>query len=147
MLDVGQMVVVFGRLMAPEKQARGFDRLTFGGATALFLEGYDIQKGGLAELVLLQARTLNEASRLQPHRLVVIRRGKAIARGKKQSAEISGLGARVTIDFTLPETQNKSTPQRQAKRQPMRLALSPSVRCHERGRHLCLAGNEYKRGD
>ncbi|MEP4035790.1 cytosine deaminase [Pseudophaeobacter sp.] len=102
MLDVGRMAIVFGRLMSPEKQARVFDSLTYGGAKALSLEGYGIEKGCFADLVLLQARTPNEAIRLQPPRLAVIRRGKLIARREKQSVEISGIEAKVNIDFTLP---------------------------------------------
>jgi cytosine deaminase len=56
-----------------------FEAVTVNGARALGLEGYGLEVGCHADLVVLQATDPIEALRLRPARLHVIRRGRIIA--------------------------------------------------------------------
>jgi cytosine deaminase len=58
-------------------------------AAILGLEGYGIEAGCNADLVLLQARDPVEAIRLRATRLAVIRKGKVIARSPAATATLS----------------------------------------------------------
>ena len=51
-------------------------------AAILGLEGYGLEKGCNADLVILQAADANEALRLKANRIFVIRRGKIIAQSE-----------------------------------------------------------------
>ena len=53
--------------------------MTVNGARALGREGYGLEVGCWADMVLLQARSAIDAIRLRPARLAVIRRGRVIA--------------------------------------------------------------------
>ncbi len=101
MLDVAHMAIVYGRLLAEKKKAMVFDSITYGGARALKLDGYGIEKGKNADLVLLQAADPMEAIRLRATRLAVIRRGQVIARQPAQQASLTLPGQRLDLDFTM----------------------------------------------
>ncbi|MBL8579161.1 MAG: amidohydrolase family protein [Mesorhizobium sp.] len=100
MLDVAHMAIVFGRLLSEKKKAMVFDSITYGGARALQIEGYGIEKGRNADLVVLQAADPMEAVRLRPNRLAVIRRGKVAARQEAQKASVYLPGQVLELDFT-----------------------------------------------
>ena len=72
-LHVGQMTSLQGIQDA-------FNAVTYNGAKALGLEGYGLEPGCKADLVILQAANPFEALRLKPNRLFVIRNGDVIAR-------------------------------------------------------------------
>jgi len=57
-----------------------FDAVTKNSADIMGLEEYGIQKGKLANFVLLQAKDKIEAIRLRAHRLLVVRNGNIISR-------------------------------------------------------------------
>ena len=80
MLEVGHMAVHVAQLASVADKAAVFDALTVNSARTMGLTGYGIAKGNHADLVLLQARDPAEALRLKPARLLVVRRGKVIAR-------------------------------------------------------------------
>lgn len=80
MLEVGHMAIHVAQMASVEDKINIFNALTVNSAKAMGLEGYGIAPGCHADLVLLQARSPAEALRLKPARLVVIRRGRVIAR-------------------------------------------------------------------
>jgi len=63
------------------------------------LEGYGLEKGCNADMVILQAADPIEALRLKPNRLFVIRRGKIIARSQPVQSELDLPGRPKLITF------------------------------------------------
>jgi cytosine deaminase len=101
MLDIAHMAIVYGRMLSEKKKHMVFDSITYGGARALGLEGYGIDRGCHADLVLLQATNPMEAIRIRPARLAVIRRGKVIARQERQVSRLELANRHVDLDFTV----------------------------------------------
>ena len=66
-------------MTSPEGMRWAFDAVTVNPARAMGLEGYGLENGCNADMVILQARTPVEAIRLGANRLTVIRRGRVIA--------------------------------------------------------------------
>ncbi len=81
MLDVAFMGLHVGQLSSRADMAWCFDAVTVNSARIMGLEGYGLDKGCRADMVLLQARDPIEAIRLRPARLAVVRGGQVIARG------------------------------------------------------------------
>ncbi|MBN2759654.1 MAG: amidohydrolase family protein [Rhodobacteraceae bacterium] len=79
LLDVAHMAVHATQMGSVADKAKLFDAVTTVPAQVLGLEGYGLEPGCHADMVLLQARDPAEAIRLRPVRLKVIRRGKVIA--------------------------------------------------------------------
>lgn len=79
MLEAAHMGVHVAQMTSREGMRWCFDAVTVNPARAMQLEGYGLDKGCHADLVVLQARDPIEAIRLKPQRLFVIRRGKVIA--------------------------------------------------------------------
>src|SRR5690349_9521562 len=80
MLEVAHMGLHVAQMTGHEAMRACFRAVTQTPAAVLGLEGYGIEAGCNADLVLLQARDPVEAIRLRATRLAVIRRGKVIAR-------------------------------------------------------------------
>jgi len=80
MLEVGHMAIHVAQMAGVQDKLRIFEALTVNSARTMGLEGYGLDKGCHADLVLLQARDPGEALRLKATRLMVMRRGKVIAR-------------------------------------------------------------------
>jgi cytosine deaminase len=100
MLDIAHMAIVWGRILVEKKKLKVFNCITYGGAKALNVDGYGLEKGNHADLVILQAPDPIEAIRIRPPRLAVIRRGKVIGRQQAQKAELSLGSQSVALDFT-----------------------------------------------
>jgi cytosine deaminase len=79
MLEVAQMGLHVGQLTSREAMRFCFEAVTVNPARAMGLEGYGLEPGCHADLVVLQAEDPIEAIRLKATRLFVIRRGKIIA--------------------------------------------------------------------
>ena len=79
MLEVANMGVHVAPMTSREAMAWCFDAVTVNPAKAMHLDGYGLEKGCYADMVILQARDPIEAIRLKPARLFVIRRGNVIA--------------------------------------------------------------------
>jgi len=79
MLDVAHMGLHVGQLTSREAMRGCFDAITTVPARILGLEGYGIEVGCHADLVVLQAKDPIEAIRLRAARLHVIRRGRVLA--------------------------------------------------------------------
>ncbi len=84
MLEVANMGVHAAPMTSREAMAWCFDAVTVNPAKAMHLDGYGLEKGCHADMVILQARNPIEAIRLKPARLFVIRRGKVIAQAPER---------------------------------------------------------------
>ena len=88
MLEVGHMAIHVAQMAGVEEKKKIFDALTVNSAKTLGLEGYGLEKGCNADLVVLQAVDTLEALRLKPNRLAVVKRGKVIARSAPRIGEL-----------------------------------------------------------
>ncbi len=79
MLDAAHMGLHATQMTALEQMRESYAMVTTRGARVLGLEGYGLEPGCHADLVILQARSPIDAIRLRPQRLHVIRRGRLIA--------------------------------------------------------------------
>ena len=98
MLEVGHMAVHVAQMAGVADKTLVFDALTVNSARTMGLQGYGLEVGCFADMVILQARDPAEALRLKPVRLAVIRRGKVIARTAPRVAELSLEGRPATVD-------------------------------------------------
>ncbi len=88
MLEVGHMAIHVAQMAGIEDKKKIFDALTVNSAKTMGLEGYGLEKGCNADLVVLQAVDTLEALRLKPNRLAVIKSGKIIARSAPRIGEL-----------------------------------------------------------
>jgi cytosine/creatinine deaminase len=79
MLEVASMGLHVAQLTSREAMRWCFDAVTVNPAKAMHLQGYGLEPGCNADMVVLQAHDAIEAIRLQAARLHVVRRGKVIA--------------------------------------------------------------------
>ncbi|HED12242.1 MAG TPA: cytosine deaminase [Gammaproteobacteria bacterium] len=79
MLEVAHMGLHVAQMTGTTEMAAMFDTITINGARTLGLKGYGVVAGNPADLVILQARTVQDALRLRAARLFVIRRGQVIS--------------------------------------------------------------------
>ena len=89
MLDVAHMAVHGAPMTSREAIRWTFDAVTEIPARILGLEDYGIRVGAHADMVLLQANDPIEAVRLRATRLLVLRRGKIIARTPARTSQLS----------------------------------------------------------
>lgn len=80
MLDVASMGLHVAQMTSRDAMRQCFDAVTTGPAKIMHLEGYGIEVGNKADMVLLQATDSIEAIRLKATRLAVIKSGRVIAR-------------------------------------------------------------------
>jgi cytosine deaminase len=88
MLEVAHMAVHVGLLTSQEAMRRCFESVTSAPAAILGLEGYGLEPGCRADMVVLDARDPVEAIRLKAARLHVLRGGKVIAQSPPRLAEL-----------------------------------------------------------
>ena len=98
MLEVGHMAVHVAQMASVEDKTGIFQALTVNSARTMGLQGYGLDKGCSADMVVLQARDPAEALRLKPARLAVIRRGRIIARTPARVSELRLEGRPVAVD-------------------------------------------------
>ncbi len=79
MLDVAYMAIHVGQMTGREAMRACFEAVTTAPAAIMGLDGYGLEPGCHADLVILQASDPIEAIRLRPPRLYVIRRGEIIS--------------------------------------------------------------------
>lgn len=99
MLEVAHMGLHVGQMTGTAEMRRCFEAVTVNAAKVLGLEGYGLEPGCNADLVILQAADPIEALRLKPARLQVIRRGQVIASTPAVEPTIQLGQAREAIDF------------------------------------------------
>jgi len=89
MLEVASMGLHVAQLTGVEQMKSCFRAVTEIPAAILGLEGYGLEKGCNADLVILQAVDQVEALRLKANRLFVIRRGRIISNSATVEAELN----------------------------------------------------------
>jgi len=89
MLEVASMGLHVAQMTGVEQMQACFHAITEVPAAILGLEGYGIEKGCNADLVILQAADPVEALRLKANRLFVIRRGRIISSSAPVEAELN----------------------------------------------------------
>jgi cytosine deaminase len=99
MLEVAHMGLHVAQMTGTEEMHRLFGAVTINGAKTLGLEGYGLEPGCFADLVVLQAGDPVEALRLKPARLFVIRRGEVIAETAAVASRLSLGGKFSSVDF------------------------------------------------
>jgi cytosine/creatinine deaminase len=101
MLEVAAMGLHVAQMTSQAQMRACFDAVTVNGARILGLDGYGLTPGCHADFVLLQARDPVEAIRLRAQRLLVVRRGRVIARSAPAQASLHLPGRPATVDWTL----------------------------------------------
>ncbi len=99
MLEVASMGLHVGQMTGRAEMLACFDAVTANGAKALGLDGYGLEPGCRADMVVLQCRSPIEALRLRPTRLFVIRAGRVIARTAASDPVLSLGGAEETVSL------------------------------------------------
>ena len=89
MLEVASMGLHVAQLTGVEQMKSCFSSITEVPAAIMGLEGYGLEKGCNADLVILQASNPIEAIRLKANRLFVIRRGKIISSSSPAEAKLN----------------------------------------------------------
>lgn len=100
MLDIAHMAATFGRVMDSTGKRRLFDAVTVSGARALGLSGYGLKIGGPADFVVLDAANPEEAIRLRPSRLAVIRGGAVLSRQQPQEARLTLGTGQISVNLS-----------------------------------------------
>ncbi|MEM8686072.1 MAG: amidohydrolase family protein [Pseudomonadota bacterium] len=100
MLEVAHMALHVAQLTSREDMAWCFSAITEAPARVLGLEGYGLEPGCQADMVILQASDPVEAIRLKPPRLYVIRRGKVISTTPRRVSALDLDGRPSTLDPT-----------------------------------------------
>jgi cytosine deaminase len=89
MLDVAHMAVHAVPMTSREAIRWSFEAVTTIPAKVMGLEGYGLEVGAFADMIVLQAADPIEAVRLRAERLAVIRRGRVIARTAPRVSELT----------------------------------------------------------
>lgn len=103
MLEVAHMAVHVGQLSGIGEMNRCFDSVTTSAAKNLCLEGYGLEKGCKADMVILQATDRVEAIRLKAHRLAVIKGGHIIAQAAPLTSTLNLNGQSHEVDYRWPK--------------------------------------------
>jgi cytosine deaminase len=98
MLEVAAMGLHVAQLTSLDDMRWCFEAVTTEAARIMGLEGYGLEVGCHADMVLLQARDPVEAIRLKPPRLAVIRRGKVIAEAAERLSRLALRGRPAQLD-------------------------------------------------
>jgi cytosine/creatinine deaminase len=98
MLEVAAMGLHVAQLTSLDDMRWCFEAVTTQAAGIIGLEGYGLEVGCHADMVLLQARDPIEAIRLKPPRLAVIRRGRVIAEAAERVSRLALDGRPERID-------------------------------------------------
>lgn len=98
MLEVAHMGIHVGQMAGIEDKKRVFEAITVNSARTMGLEGYGLEVGCKADLVVLQAADVIEALRLKPTRLFVLKGGKIISQTPPRISSLSLDGRPESVD-------------------------------------------------
>ncbi len=101
MLEVAHMGQHVAQMTGVDQMRQIFEAVTTNGARVLGLEGYGLEPGCHADIVILQAGNTHEALRLKPARLFVVRRGTVIAETPKVVSRLELGDESVEVDFRM----------------------------------------------
>ncbi|MFK5978090.1 MAG: amidohydrolase family protein [Rhizobiaceae bacterium] len=99
MLEVAHMAVHVGQLTGVSQMKSMFKAVTENSAKVMHIEGYGLEVGCNADIVILQAKDELEAIRLRPARLYVIRRGKVISKTEPVVSKVNLDGDAYDVTF------------------------------------------------
>jgi cytosine deaminase len=101
MLEVAHMGVHVCQMTSLVAIQSAYEAVTVNAANILHLDRYGIAEGNWADLVLLQAADPFEAIRLKATRLLVVRRGKIVARSAERvtQLDLDGRPEQVSLNF------------------------------------------------
>ena len=99
MLEVAHMGLHLAQMTGVEQMQQIFAAVTTNGARVLGLQDYGLEPGCHADMVILQAANPQEALRLKPTRLFVIRRGTVIAETPPVISRLSLSDRNYEVDF------------------------------------------------
>jgi cytosine deaminase len=102
MLEVAHMGLHVAQMTGIDQMRQIFEAVTYNGAKVMGLEGYGLEPGCRADVVILQAADTHEALRLKPARLFVIRRGKIIAETPPVISRLKLADQNIEVDFRFP---------------------------------------------
>jgi cytosine deaminase len=102
MLEVANMGLHVAQMTGQAQMRQIFEAVTYNGAKVMGLEGYGLEPGCRADMVILQAKDPHEALRLKPARLFVIRRGKVIAQTPPVISRLELEKETIEVDFKFP---------------------------------------------
>jgi cytosine deaminase len=106
MIEVAHMGLHVAQMTSVDQMRQMFAAVTANGARALGIENYGIEPGCNADIVILQAGDAQEALRLKPARLFVIRRGTVIAETSPVVSRLELADRTVAVDFRWPKGSN-----------------------------------------
>ena len=101
MLEVAHMGLHVAQMTGQQAMHQCFLAVTETPARILGLEGYGLEPGCHADLVLLDAASTVEAIRLRAARRLVVRRGEVISEAPRAAATLRLAGRPATVDFRL----------------------------------------------
>ncbi len=84
MLQVALVTAHAAQLSLPQEIEKVYDMITHDAAKILDLKDYGLEEGKVADLVVLDCKTVKDAIRLQPARRYVIKKGKVIAKNERK---------------------------------------------------------------
>ena len=103
MIEVAYMGLHVAQMTGADQMRQIFETITANGARMLRIENYGIEPGCHADIVILQARNPQEALRLRPARLYVIRRGTVIAETPPVISRLELGDKKADVDFRWPK--------------------------------------------
>ena len=106
MIEVAHMGLHVAQMTGVDQLRQIFEAVTTNGARTLGIENYGIEPGCNADIVILQARDPQEALRLKPARLFVIRRGTVIAETPPVISRLELRDKTSDVDFRWPKDSN-----------------------------------------
>ena len=89
-LEVAWMMAHVAQLTDRAGMEMVIDLVTDNPARAMRLDGYGLEPGAWADLVVLDARSVHEALRFQPDRAYVLRRGRVVAQTRRETTLFCG---------------------------------------------------------
>lgn len=98
MLEVASMGLHIGQMTSRDAMRQCFELVTTGPAKIMHLDGYGLDIGCKADMVLLQAADPIEAIRLKATRLAVIKSGKVIASAPPRGSALNLPGRPASVD-------------------------------------------------
>jgi cytosine deaminase len=106
MIEVAHMGLHVAQMTGVDQMRQIFEAVTTNGAKAMGIDNYGVEPGCNADIVILQARDAQEALRLKPARLYVIRRGAVIAKTPPVISRLELEDRTVEVDFRWPKDSN-----------------------------------------
>lgn len=102
-----QLLMNYAQLSGYRQVSELFDMITVNPAKLLMLQGYGIEEGNPANLVVLDAESEFDALRLTSEALYVIRNGRVLCQTEPARRRFLFDGKEEQIDFRMPQTNSK----------------------------------------